>query len=161
MHRGTTLFYGKVEDEGIRCCYHGWLFGVDGTCLDQPCEPEHGLHRDVARQPWYPVEERYGLVFAYMGPPERKPILPRYDILENLAPDQELKAFDNGLGTGGNGAGPDAAMQLAAALGEHHGPVPCRDSPRHVQRHAIRRRDGGDAGGVVRAGADRHALDPR
>ncbi len=42
MHRGTTLFYGKVEDEGIRCCYHGWLFGVDGTCLDQPCEPEHG-----------------------------------------------------------------------------------------------------------------------
>ncbi|HXE15672.1 MAG TPA: Rieske 2Fe-2S domain-containing protein, partial [Stellaceae bacterium] len=62
MHRGTTLFYGKVEDEGIRCCYHGWLFGVDGTCLDQPCEPEHGLHRDVARQPWYPVEERYGLV---------------------------------------------------------------------------------------------------
>jgi phenylpropionate dioxygenase-like ring-hydroxylating dioxygenase large terminal subunit len=54
MHRGTTLFYGKVEDEGIRCCYHGWLFGVGGTCLDQPCEPEHGLHRNIARQPWYP-----------------------------------------------------------------------------------------------------------
>ena len=36
MHRGTSLFYGKVEDEGIRCCYHGWLFGVDGRCLDQP-----------------------------------------------------------------------------------------------------------------------------
>ena len=86
MHRGTTLFYGKVEDEGIRCCYHGWLFGVDGTCLDQPCEPEHGLHRDVARQPWYPVEERYGLVFAYLGPAEKKPILPRYDILEELEP---------------------------------------------------------------------------
>ncbi|MGH6990741.1 MAG: Rieske 2Fe-2S domain-containing protein, partial [Stellaceae bacterium] len=79
MHRGTNLFYGKVEDEGIRCCYHGWLFAVDGTCLDQPCEPEHGLHRDIARQPWYPVEERYGLVFAYLGPPEKKPVLPRYD----------------------------------------------------------------------------------
>src|SRR6185437_8845410 len=78
---GTTLFYGKVEDEGIRCCYHGWLFGVDGTCLDQPCEPDHGQHRDVARQPWYPVEERYGLVFAYLGPAEKKPVLPRYDIL--------------------------------------------------------------------------------
>ena len=105
MHRGTTLFYGKVEDEGIRCCYHGWLFAVDGTCLDQPCEPEHGLHRDVARQPWYPVEERYGLVFAYMGPPEKKPILPRYDILEDVEPDRDLRAFDNGLGTGGNGPG--------------------------------------------------------
>jgi nitrite reductase/ring-hydroxylating ferredoxin subunit len=105
MHRGTTLFYGKVEDEGIRCCYHGWLFGVDGTCLDQPCEPEHGLHREVARQPWYPVEERYGLVFAYLGPPEKKPVLPRYDILENLASGQELRASDNGLGTGGDGAG--------------------------------------------------------
>src|SRR5262245_14925064 len=36
-HRGTTLFYGKVEEEGIRCCYHGWLFATDGTCLEQPC----------------------------------------------------------------------------------------------------------------------------
>ncbi len=61
-HRGTTLYYGKVEDDGIRCCYHGWLFGVDGRCLDQPCEPEGGLHRDRVRQPWYPVQEQYGLV---------------------------------------------------------------------------------------------------
>ncbi|MGH6981696.1 MAG: Rieske 2Fe-2S domain-containing protein [Stellaceae bacterium] len=102
MHRGTTLFYGKVEDEGIRCCYHGWLFGVDGTCLDQPCEPEHGLHRDVARQPWYPVEERYGLVFAYMGPPEKKPVLPRYDNLENLAPGEMLQQVIGGQGATGD-----------------------------------------------------------
>lgn len=39
-HRGTTLGYGKVEAEGIRCCYHGWLFDVEGHCLDQPCEPD-------------------------------------------------------------------------------------------------------------------------
>ncbi len=102
MHRGTTLFYGKVEDEGIRCCYHGWLFGVDGTCLDQPCEPEHGLHRDVARQPWYPVEERYGLVFAYLGPPEKKPILPRYDILEDLAPGEQYQQVIGGQGATGD-----------------------------------------------------------
>ena len=38
-HRGTTLYYGKVEEHGIRCCYHGWLFGTDGKCLDQPCDP--------------------------------------------------------------------------------------------------------------------------
>ena len=84
MHRGTSLFYGKVEDEGIRCCYHGWLFSVEGQCLQQPCEPDGGLQLDAARQPWYPVEERYGFVFAYMGPLEKKPVLPRYDNLENL-----------------------------------------------------------------------------
>ena len=102
MHRGTTLFYGKVEDEGIRCCYHGWLFGVDGTCLDQPCEPSRGLHRDAARQPWYPVEERYGLVFAYMGPPDRKPVLPRYDILEDLAEGEQYQQVIGGQGATGD-----------------------------------------------------------
>jgi nitrite reductase/ring-hydroxylating ferredoxin subunit len=104
-HRGTTLYYGKVEEHGIRCCYHGWLFDVEGNCLDQPCEPEGGVHRDKARQPWYPVQERYGIVFAYMGPPSRQRALPRYDILENVPEGQELIAFDNGLGTGGDGSG--------------------------------------------------------
>ena len=54
-HRGTTLYYGKVEERGIRCCYHGWLFDVEGRCLEQPCEPEGGWLRDRVRQPWYPV----------------------------------------------------------------------------------------------------------
>ena len=81
-HRGTTLYYGKVEERGIRCCYHGWLFDVEGHCLEQPCEPEGGRLRDRVRQPWYPVQERYGLIFAYMGPPEKKPVLPRYECLE-------------------------------------------------------------------------------
>jgi len=74
MHRGTSLYYGRVEAEGIRCCYHGWLFDTQGRCLDQPCEPDGGRHRENARQPWYPVEERYGLVFAYLGPRERQPV---------------------------------------------------------------------------------------
>ena len=97
MHRGTSLYYGKVEEQGIRCCYHGWLFSVDGHCLDQPCEPDGGLHRDAARQPWYPLEERYGLVFAYMGPPEKKPVLPRYDILEDLAPGEFIEVVGGGF----------------------------------------------------------------
>src|SRR5215831_13577749 len=96
MHRGTTLYYGKVEDEGIRCCYHGWLFAVDGQCLDQPCEPNRGLRRDLARQPWYPVQEQYGLVFAYMGPPGKMPVLPRYDILEDLQPGERLASCAGG-----------------------------------------------------------------
>ena len=68
-HRGTTLYYGRVEERGIRCCYHGWLFDVEGRCLEQPCEPGGGRIRERIRQPWYPVQERYGLIFAYMGPP--------------------------------------------------------------------------------------------
>jgi phenylpropionate dioxygenase-like ring-hydroxylating dioxygenase large terminal subunit len=102
MHRGTTLLYGKVSEEGIACCYHGWLFDVEGRCLRQPCEPDGGRNLDVARQPWYPVEERYGLVFAYMGPPEKKPILPRYDILEDLGPDEEVRAMVGAFGATGD-----------------------------------------------------------
>jgi nitrite reductase/ring-hydroxylating ferredoxin subunit len=97
MHRGTSLMYGKVDERGIRCCYHGWLFDVEGKCLEQPCEPKGGLGRAAARQPWYPTEERYGMVFAYMGPPERKPVLPRYDILEDLEPDEHIIADDGEL----------------------------------------------------------------
>ncbi len=70
---------------------------VEGRCLDQPCEPDGGRHRDSARQPWYPVEARYGLVFAYLGPPEKKPVLPRYDNLEELGPDQMLWSHVGGF----------------------------------------------------------------
>ncbi|MEO7391624.1 MAG: aromatic ring-hydroxylating dioxygenase subunit alpha [Ramlibacter sp.] len=100
-HRGASLYYGKVEERGIRCCYHGWLFDVQGHCVEQPCEPEGGRARDKARQPWYPVEERYGLVWAYMGPPEKKPVLPRYECLETLDEGEFLEADDNSIGGGG------------------------------------------------------------
>lgn len=95
VHRGAPMEFGKVEAAGIRCAYHGWLFDVQGKCLDQPCEPEGGRRfRDKVQQPWYPVEERYGLVFAYMGPPERQPVLPRYAAFENLGPDEKIVADD-------------------------------------------------------------------
>jgi phenylpropionate dioxygenase-like ring-hydroxylating dioxygenase large terminal subunit len=91
-HRGSSLYYGRIEDDGIRCCYHGWKYDVQGHCLEQACEPGRGLRRDVARQPWYPVEERYGLVFVYMGPPDRKPALPRYEVLEPLEEGEQYYA---------------------------------------------------------------------
>ncbi|HYF43117.1 MAG TPA: aromatic ring-hydroxylating dioxygenase subunit alpha [Ramlibacter sp.] len=100
-HRGTSLYYGKVEERGIRCCYHGWLFDVEGHCVEQPCEPEGGKHRGRVRQPWYPVQELYGLVWAYMGPPEKKPVLPRYECLENLDEGEFLEANGNSIGGGG------------------------------------------------------------
>jgi phenylpropionate dioxygenase-like ring-hydroxylating dioxygenase large terminal subunit len=100
-HRGTSLYYGKVEERGIRCCYHGWLFDVQGHCVEQPCEPEGGRARGKIRQPWYPVEERYGLIWTYMGPEEKKPVLPRYEALENLDPGETLEANDKSIGGGG------------------------------------------------------------
>ena len=100
-HRGASLFYGKVEARGIRCCYHGWLFDVQGHCLEQPCEPDGGRARAKVRQPWYPVQERYGLVWAYMGPPDRKPVLPRYECLETLEAGEFLETDDNSIGGGG------------------------------------------------------------
>lgn len=94
-HRGTTLLYGRVEEQGIRCCYHGWLFDADGTCLDQPCEPDRGRNRERYRQPWYPVVEYHGLIFTYMGPPERQPVFPRYDVFEGLTDEEEVVIVDH------------------------------------------------------------------
>jgi phenylpropionate dioxygenase-like ring-hydroxylating dioxygenase large terminal subunit len=102
VHRGASLYYGKVDERGIRCCYHGWQFDVEGRCLDQPCEPGGGAHRDRVRQPWYPLQERYGLVFAYMGPPAKQPVLPRWDALEDLAPDETIFATDSSFSVGGD-----------------------------------------------------------
>jgi phenylpropionate dioxygenase-like ring-hydroxylating dioxygenase large terminal subunit len=100
-HRGTSLYYGKIEADGIRCCYHGWLFDIKGNCLEQPCEPNGGLHRERVRQPWYPVQELYGLVFAYLGPLDRQPPLPRYDVLEDLGEDDVLEQEGKSFYVGG------------------------------------------------------------
>ena len=106
MHRGTSLLYGHVEPDGIRCCYHGWKFGVDGQCIDQPCEPDGGANKAAARQPWYPVQERYGLVWAYLGPPEKLPVLPHWDVLEDIRDDEYYAAADNSFGTHRDPNGP-------------------------------------------------------
>jgi nitrite reductase/ring-hydroxylating ferredoxin subunit len=82
IHRGASLEFGQVDDHGIRCCYHGWYFDAEGKCLDQPAEPPDSDYKDKVRQPWYPVQEYRGLVFAYMGPLDKKPDFPFFDMLE-------------------------------------------------------------------------------
>ncbi len=79
-HRGTDLSYGRVEDGGLRCVYHGWLYDIDGRCLEQPGEPGGGEHRDSIRHPAYPCEEKGGVIFTYMGP-GKAPLLPNYEFL--------------------------------------------------------------------------------
>jgi len=81
-HRGASLEFGRVEDQGLRCCYHGWLFDRDGKCLDQPCEPVDSNFKDRVRQGAYPVFEVSGFVFAYIGPLPA-PAFPKYDLLFN------------------------------------------------------------------------------
>lgn len=89
-HRGTSLEYGRIEEQGIRCCYHGWLYDVAGNVLDMPLEPADSKVKEHLQHPCYPVQEFGGLVFAYMGPPEQMPLLPKYDIL--LRPGGQLTA---------------------------------------------------------------------
>ena len=82
-HRGTSLEFGLIADKGIRCCYHGWLFDADGTILETPGEPADSTLKDRLFHGAYPVREHQGLVFAYMGPPDKQPdfpILDTYDL---------------------------------------------------------------------------------
>ncbi len=79
-HRGADLSYVRVEDGGLRCIYHGWLYDIHGRCLDQPGEPGGGEHRDSIRHPAYPCQEAAGVIFAYLGPGDR-PLLPAYEFL--------------------------------------------------------------------------------
>jgi nitrite reductase/ring-hydroxylating ferredoxin subunit len=78
-HRGTSLEFGLISERGIRCCYHGWLFDVDGRILEMPGEPRDSTVKDRLCHGAYPVREFNGLVFAYMGPPELIPPFPRLD----------------------------------------------------------------------------------
>jgi 5,5'-dehydrodivanillate O-demethylase len=79
-HRGASLELGRVEADGIRCCYHGWKFDRAGRCVDMPAEPENTPLKNEVRQTACQTEEAGGLIFAYMGP-QPAPLLPKYDLL--------------------------------------------------------------------------------
>ena len=78
-HRCAELFLGRNEHGGIRCVYHGWKFDVDGACLEMPTEPLDSPLKSKVRVRSYPVAERGGMVWTYLGPPELKPELPRIE----------------------------------------------------------------------------------
>lgn len=80
-HRRASLYYGRNEAEGLRCVYHGWKFDVAGRCLDMPSEPAGSGFRDKVRAEAYPVLERAGLLWAYLGPAEKRAELPEFEWL--------------------------------------------------------------------------------
>ena len=79
-HRGTDLSYGRCEDGGLRCVYHGWLYDIHGRCLEQPGEPRGSQYYKEIRHLSYPCQEAGGLIFTYMGSDE-PPLLPAYEWL--------------------------------------------------------------------------------
>ena len=85
-HRGTSLFYGRNEECGLRCIYHGWKYDVEGKVLDTPAEPAGTTFKDRLQHPAYPTHESGGIVFAYMGARELQPLFPNY-VWANLPPD--------------------------------------------------------------------------
>ncbi len=81
-HRTASLFFGRNEDCGLRCVYHGWKFDVDGACVDQPSEPAESNFKHKVKQRAYPCLERGGVVWTYMGPAQQKPDFPALEWTE-------------------------------------------------------------------------------
>lgn len=90
-HRGASFEFGRVNAQGIACCYHGWMFDVTGRCLDMPAEPPNSTFKEKVVHTAYPVREMGGLLWAYMGP-GTPPELPRYDV---FAREDGVRAVEN------------------------------------------------------------------
>ena len=80
-HRRAPMFFGRNEECGLRCVYHGWKFDVDGNCVDMPSEPPDSPLKAKVKIRRYPTVERGGLVWAYLGPPALQPPQPDYEWL--------------------------------------------------------------------------------
>jgi phthalate 4,5-dioxygenase len=80
-HRGVSLWFGRNEECGLRCPYHGWKYDVTGQCLDVPSEPEESGFRKKVQLKSYPLVERGGVLWTYMGPPEKQPPPPEWEFI--------------------------------------------------------------------------------
>lgn len=78
-HRTASMYFGRNEECGLRCVYHGWKFDIEGNCVDLPSEPPGGNFQDKVRTKAYPCIEQGGLVWTYMGPAELKPDFPELE----------------------------------------------------------------------------------
>ncbi|MGH7041117.1 MAG: Rieske 2Fe-2S domain-containing protein [Acetobacteraceae bacterium] len=79
LHRRASLFFARNEECGLRCAYHGWKFDVDGKVIDMPSEADFATWKNKPAIKAYPTVERGGIVWTYMGPPEKKPSPPEYE----------------------------------------------------------------------------------
>src|SRR5690348_12002146 len=75
-HRGASLFFGRNEEAGLRCVYHGWKFDTTGACVDMPNEPAESDFKHKVKATAYPCVEKAGVVWTFMGAPEKQPVVP-------------------------------------------------------------------------------------
>ena len=87
QHRLAPLYFGRIEDNGIRCLYHGWKYATDGTCMEMPNIPAEQQFCDAIHHPSYPCVEYGGVIWTYMGPSKELPALPEFEFA--LVPDEQ------------------------------------------------------------------------
>ena len=90
-HRGASLFFGRNEESGLRCVYHGWKFDTAGNCIDMPNEPAESDFKQKVKATAYPTQERGGIIWAYLGPRKTPPQLP--DLEGNMLPGAQAWAY--------------------------------------------------------------------
>ena len=108
-HRRAPLFFGRNEECGLRCVYHGWKFDAAGACVDLPSEPPASPMLSNTRIKAYPTVDRGGIVWAYLGPAEQRPPAPDYEwtrapathraVSKNLQDNNYLQSLEGGLDT--------------------------------------------------------------
>src|SRR5213595_2087433 len=81
-HRGVSLWFGRVEEGGLRCAYHGWKYDITGQCLEVPSEPDDPRLCQRMKLKSYPLIERGGVLWAYLGPAENQPAPPAYEWID-------------------------------------------------------------------------------
>jgi nitrite reductase/ring-hydroxylating ferredoxin subunit len=92
-HRGASLFFGRNEEAGLRCVYHGWKFDVDGNCVDMPNEPAESDFKQKVKAVAYPTRERGGMIWVYIGPRKVPNLPPLPHIEANMLPEGEGAIF--------------------------------------------------------------------
>jgi len=130
-HRGAPLFYGRNEERGLRCIYHGWKFDVEGRCLDMPNEPPESSFKDKIHHLSYTCRERGGVIWIYMGRAKPPPPLPELEW--NLVPDDQrflakriqrcnfAQALEGDIDQSHNSFLHASATQLKQGVGEEQG----------------------------------------
>ena len=78
-HRRASLYYGRTEEAGLRCIYHGWQYDTAGNIIDTPAEPTESMIKYFVKQVAYPCVEVNGVIMTYMGPEEKQPLLPNFE----------------------------------------------------------------------------------
>lgn len=106
-HRGVSLWFGRNEESGLRCPYHGWKFDVTGQCTEVPSQPAESGFCDKIKLKSYPLVERGGILWTYMGPPEHQPELPEFEfalvgprqrfVSKRLQENNYLQAMEGGI----------------------------------------------------------------